>query len=95
MDTIPLLEITNFPDLVRLYRAAVTDRPVRCDPTIEASGETAARHISWMQDNMPDPVADTLKFNRWLGFVQGCLWAGGVYTLDQLREQTRAAAGLK
>ena len=29
------------------------------------------------------------KFNRWLGFVQGVLWINGVYTIDEMRDQTR------
>jgi len=37
-----------------------------------------------------DPDA-MMKFNRWLGFIQGVLWLKGTYTLNQLRDQTRAA----
>lgn len=29
------------------------------------------------------------KFNRWLGFVQGWLYAHGLRTIDQMREETR------
>lgn len=31
------------------------------------------------------------KFQRWLGFIQGVMWLTGMYSLDQLRDQTREA----
>jgi hypothetical protein len=30
-------------------------------------------------------MQDAGKINRWLGFIQGALWWGGVFTVDQLR----------
>ncbi len=32
---------------------------------------------------------DEGKANRWLGFIQGVLWSGGVYTIDEMREHNR------
>lgn len=29
------------------------------------------------------------KAFRWLGFIQGCLWVHGVYTLDELKDHNR------
>lgn len=29
------------------------------------------------------------KASRWLGFVQGVLWAGGLFTLDQLKAHNK------
>ncbi len=29
------------------------------------------------------------KAFRWLGFIQGCLWSCGVYTLEELRNHSR------
>ena len=29
------------------------------------------------------------KVFRWLGFIQGCLWTEGVYSLDDLMNQNR------
>lgn len=29
------------------------------------------------------------KAFRWLGFVQGCLWCTGLYTIDDMREDNR------
>lgn len=31
----------------------------------------------------------TEKVMRWLGFVQGCLWSHGIFTLAQLMEHSR------
>ena len=30
------------------------------------------------------------KVFRWLGFIQGCLWIQGVYSLDSLKEDNRS-----
>jgi len=29
------------------------------------------------------------KANRWLGFVQGFLWANGIYTIEEMKEHNR------
>ena len=29
------------------------------------------------------------KVNRWLGFIQGCLWMSGNHTLDSLKNMNR------
>jgi len=29
------------------------------------------------------------KAFRWLGFIQGCLWSAGVYTINDLREHNK------
>jgi hypothetical protein len=30
------------------------------------------------------------KFNRWLGFVQGVLYANGIFSIDQMRNHNRS-----
>jgi len=32
------------------------------------------------------------KAMRWLGFVQGCLWACGIFSLDELKNHSRPDA---
>ena len=32
---------------------------------------------------------------RWLGFLQGALWAEGIYTIDELKEHNRPDTGKK
>lgn len=36
-----------------------------------------------------DAIKRRDKLMRWLGFMQGVLWATGVYTIDQLKEHNR------
>lgn len=44
-------------------------------------------HLLWMLENMPD---DAYKYNRWLGFIQGCLATLGLRTIQQMREDNRS-----
>ena len=48
-------------------------------------------HCHSMLDKMVEFVAEgkTEKAFRWLGFIQGVLWARGYYTLDQLKDHNR------
>lgn len=63
-----------------------------CDPD--------AQHILWMLSEMEARLCEVhetaeareesiAKRNRWLGFVQALLYARGVRTIDELREETR------
>lgn len=80
--------------LTRYAKHLLWFKPVniyRRNSTGAATGEPAVlNHVLWMLGNMPDQN-DVPKFNRWLGFVQGVLWAFGHYTLDDLRADVRAA----
>lgn len=46
------------------------------------------KYIRTMPVKMVD-LADFPKLNRWLGFMQGVLWANGIYSLDDLRTHNR------
>lgn len=48
-------------------------------------------HCHGMLDEMEKFVAKGSmdKVFRWLGFVQGCLWSNGLYTLDELKNHNR------
>lgn len=46
------------------------------------------KYIRTMPVKMVD-LADFPKLNRWLGFMQGVLWAHGIYSLDDLRTHNR------
>jgi hypothetical protein len=50
--------------------------------------QTGARlaHAKWMLSQMWT-FTDVEKLNRWIGFVQGVLWAEGRATIDDLRAQ--------
>jgi len=53
-------------------------------------GETY-KHILWMLWRIPFFVKEgrRRKANRWLGFVQGFLWANGIYTIEEMKEHNR------
>jgi len=44
-------------------------------------------HLLWMCQNFPDAPEE--KLNRWLGFLQGAIWALGYRSIDQLREDCK------
>ncbi|MDP3696534.1 MAG: hypothetical protein Q8R55_00710 [Candidatus Taylorbacteria bacterium] len=48
-------------------------------------------HCHGMLDKMEEFVAEDRmgKAFRWLGFIQGCLWATGCYTLEELKNHNR------
>lgn len=56
-------------------------------------GGAALQHCAWMVEEMLNPIdnEDIGKINRWIGFVQGVLWKEGIYTIDQMRQQTTDA----
>jgi hypothetical protein len=56
----------------------------------EEFGESL-RHCRRMITQMDDLIkaGDMDKVNRWLGFIQGCLWNGRIYTLPELKMHNR------
>lgn len=87
-------------ELIALYRQRLEDAGfsgVRVDAgkdDVELNAQY--QHLLWMLNQMdamaedPGPEDDD-KLNRWLGFVQGVLWSTGIFTLTELRAQTRKA----
>lgn len=58
-----------------------------CNPK---SDKETLEHVHYMLLEMTEMVRNysgnnKLKFNRWLGFVQGCFFCIGIFTLNQLR----------
>ena len=49
-------------------------------------------HCHGMLDEMEKFVAEGRidKGFRWLGFIQGCLWSAGHYTLEELKNHNRS-----
>jgi len=44
------------------------------------------RHLCWMCTQIVAHVDENPeKYDRWLGFIQGVLWAQDVFTIEQLR----------
>jgi hypothetical protein len=86
--------------VVTSYQARLSKegyRPVQVDFDRTTAGVPRSRqleHVSWMCVEIQAAVAggDRDKAMRWLGFAQGVLWAHGVYAVNEMREQNRAAA---
>jgi hypothetical protein len=59
----------------------------------ESSALTASQisHVLYMLDDLEQLVdAGRLeKAFRWLGFIQGWLWARGLYSIDELKEHNK------
>lgn len=83
--------ISSFPELIQLYRAVMPEQaPHRAN--LAMAVHNAFPHVEWMLLNMPSYRDEGEKYMRCLGFIQGILWENNIYTLDQLREQTRLAS---
>jgi hypothetical protein len=50
-------------------------------------------HVAWMCAETKDLAQGTEdernKANRWLGFIQGCLWSSGFYSINAMRDHNR------
>ncbi len=84
--------------LVDLYRAELARRGVEsremntaCRP---ASTEIILAHCLWMLSCMPAFIDEGKldKFDRWLGYVQGCFACCCIFTINQMRDQTRSGS---
>ncbi len=55
------------------------------------SGEQALPHCHGMLDQMTTFIHEGRmdKVFRWLGFIQGCLWAARLYTINELKDHNR------
>ena len=53
--------------------------------------ELTLPHCHGMLDQMEQFVAEGRidKVFRWPGFIQGCLWSAGCYTLEELKNHSR------
>lgn len=53
------------------------------------AGESPMPHLLWMiEEAIAFPEEKTEKAMRWLGFVQGALWARGWITIDDAKRQS-------
>lgn len=65
--------------------------PDEMDSTLAVIGDSVRMdHVVWMCEEVQGWGPErTEKAMRWLGFVQGVLWAGGWASLDQLKADSR------
>lgn len=72
--------------ILEFYHQQLASRGV---PAIKDGGPLA--HAHWMVQMARELSLE--KANRWLGFVQGVLWCEKVFTVDEMRDQTRKYLG--
>jgi len=55
--------------------------------------DAESAHVKTMLDRIPAFMAEgrVEKAMRWLGFIQGWLWARGFYTIEQMADHNRPA----
>lgn len=60
---------------------------------IDATANKLLEHARWMCDEIivksSEYDSHTEKIMRWLGFVQGVLWATGFYSIEQMKDDNR------
>ena len=78
--------------LLRVYQEHLSGwEAARCPPEFDgvAGMGRMVKHAKWMIEEMLTKLeADQMdegKAFRWLGFVQGALWAAGIFTIDDMR----------
>ena len=63
------------------------------DPTFEEDNYTSLTYLTDMIDRA-SPEFDEDKANRWVGFMQGVLWAERIFDLESLKAHVKAAKNL-
>lgn len=68
--------------------------PVRCNGEFQTSFGTCLDHVRWMCQHLLEllkdsAIMDEQKLHRWLGFIQGVLYIGGIYTINEMRQHNR------
>lgn len=74
-----------------VYRPYVNkNNPERtdCSSLGPISRESATNHLHWMCDQILANAQSwhPTKAHRWIGFIQGALWALGFFSIDNLRD---------
>ena len=83
------MDINHIKKLAAYYSVFLQSQHIYaiCNNDAEKS-EEKLNHIAWMcnaiikQDNID-------KMNRWLGFIQGILWANNIFKIDEMRNHNR------
>lgn len=79
--------------LISLYAKNITGDPIRWDTdrtfqSIRHYHADLKNHLKWMLSVLKErsETWHPTKTHRWIGFIQGALWASGEHTIDELRE---------
>ena len=94
------MDVTQSLSVIDKYRTQLINECPADGPADWSPSEQEQRnHLVYMLDQMEEmldssvfPVTNWDKFNRWLGFVQGLLWAMGEYTLNEMRDHNMRPA---
>lgn len=77
------------------YRTLLREEPERIDPKeliLFPGGRRMRAHLTWMCLRIEDMIQDDSKWSkvmRWLGFVQGAMWASGTEVISSLKDDNR------
>lgn len=66
-------------------------RALRWDPAYKHATQASVVHNPTMSEadlRFPEDGSEK-KAMRWLGFVQGCCYSGGIFTLEEIKEHSR------
>lgn len=72
--------------LLRYYETSIKQK--KSNLLIKGVDYKEIDHLVWMCQEART-MEDYEKANRWIGFIQGVLFCWGVYSIDNLRDQTR------
>jgi hypothetical protein len=66
-------------------------RKIRSNESIVQTSSEVLNHCYYMLDKMEILIAEDRmeKVFRWLGFVQGCLWSLGFFSVDSLKNHNK------
>lgn len=90
------MTVDKVREVIAIYRRKFEemDIPKREFPrdSLPTSNDDYLAHCYSMLDKMEVFLEEGRieKVFRWLGFIQGCLWRSGVYTVDELRDHNRS-----
>lgn len=100
------MNIEKYRQVIKKYKDMYDNaglKPVKhYDITLAIDYKQEIQHCRWMLDEMEkmledaenpyvyDTDAKIAKINRWLGFIQGVMWAQSMFTIDQLKEDNRS-----
>lgn len=77
--------------LLYQYDDVLAEYTVHRTPDMAGAEPNALGHLRWMIGLMLDEGEQwsDRKANRWLGFIQGTMWALGLVGIKKLRDQSR------
>lgn len=87
--------IDEYEDIFRAMGITSQDSP-HCEIMGPEDGADVLAHCYGMLSKMRVFIMEKRieKTMRWIGFIQGCLWSYGIFSLGQLQEHSRPEESL-